>query len=92
MIETIQMGIPVARIELVNQLEMQAMIAYSKLDYEPAPYLFLEFHGSETSVAEQAELFGEIAAANGGGDSSGRPMPKSGKSSGRRGTIPILPA
>ncbi len=39
-IETIQMGIPVARIELVNQLEMQAMIAYSKLDYEPAPYLF----------------------------------------------------
>jgi D-lactate dehydrogenase (cytochrome) len=66
-IETIQMGIPVARIELVNELEMRAMIAYSKLDYEPAPYLFLEFHGSETSVSEQAELFGEIAAANGGG-------------------------
>ncbi|KXF76844.1 lactate dehydrogenase [Paramesorhizobium deserti] len=66
-IETIQMGIPVARIELVNTLQMQALIAYSKLPYEPQPYLFVEFHGSETGVAEQAELFGEIAAENGGG-------------------------
>lgn len=66
-IETIQMGIPVARIELVNSLQMQAMINYSKLDYPVAPYLFVEFHGSDAGVAEQAELFGEIAAANGGG-------------------------
>ncbi|RCS25446.1 FAD-binding protein [Phyllobacterium salinisoli] len=66
-IETIQMGIPVARIELVNTLQMQALIAHSKLPYEPQPYLFVEFHGSETGVKEQAELFGEIAAGNGGG-------------------------
>jgi D-lactate dehydrogenase (cytochrome) len=66
-IATIQLGIPVARIELVNQLQMKAMIAYSKLDYPESPCLFLEFHGTEGGVAEQAELFGEIAAEHGGG-------------------------
>lgn len=66
-IATIQMGIPVARVELVNQLQMKAMIAYSRLDYPESPCLFLEFHGSETGVAEQAELFAEIVADLGGG-------------------------
>jgi len=66
-IATIQMGIPVARIELANQLQMEAMIAYSKLDYAPSPCLFVEFHGSDAGVAEQAESFGEIAAEFGGG-------------------------
>lgn len=66
-IYTIQMGLPVARIELVNALQMQAMIDYSGLDFEPTPCLFLEFHGSETGVAEQAEMFNEIAADLGGG-------------------------
>ena len=66
-IETIQMGIPVARIELVNKLQMEALILHSKLPYEAQPYLFVEFHGTETGVAEQAEIFGEIAAENGGG-------------------------
>ncbi len=66
-IATIQMGVPVARIELVNRLQMKAMIAYSKLDYPESPCLFLEFHGTESGVAEQAELFGEIAAEHGGG-------------------------
>ena len=66
-IMTIQMGIPVARIELVNALQMRAMKTYSKLDYPESPCLFLEFHGSEASVAEQAETFGEIAAEFGGG-------------------------
>ncbi|MGH6760032.1 MAG: FAD-binding oxidoreductase [Phyllobacterium sp.] len=68
-IETIQMGIPVARIELANALQMQALISYSKLEgYTADPCLFVEFHGSETGVAEQAEMFGEIAAANGSGE------------------------
>ncbi len=67
-IETIQMGVPVARIELVNTLQMEALIQYSKLPYEAQPYLFVEFHGTETGVAEQAEIFGEIAAENGGGE------------------------
>lgn len=67
-IETIQMGIPVARIELVNKLQMEALILHSKLPYEAQPYLFVEFHGTETGVAEQAEIFGDIAAENGGGE------------------------
>ncbi|MGO1161632.1 FAD-binding oxidoreductase [Brucella pseudogrignonensis] len=67
-IETIQMGIPVARIELVNKLQMEALILHSKLPYEAQPYLFVEFHGTETGVAEQAEIVGEIAAENGGGE------------------------
>jgi len=67
-IETIQMGIPVARIELVNKLQMEALILHSKLPYEAQPYLLVEFHGTETGVAEQAEIFGEIAAENGGGE------------------------
>ncbi|MCV0396481.1 MAG: FAD-binding protein [Rhizobiaceae bacterium] len=66
-IATIQMGIPVARIEIVNQLQMKAMIGYSRLDYPESPCLFLEFHGSEAGVAEQAGSFGEIAADLGGG-------------------------
>ncbi|MCC2689053.1 MAG: putative D-lactate dehydrogenase [Rhizobiaceae bacterium] len=66
-IATIQMGIPVARIELVNALQMRAMINYSKLDYPEGPCLFLEFHGSDAAVAEQAESFGDIAAEYGGG-------------------------
>ena len=60
-IATIQMGIPVARIELVNALQMRAMTNYSKLDYPESPCLFVEFHGSDAGVAEQAATFGEIA-------------------------------
>jgi len=66
-IATIQMGVPVARIELVNQLQMRALKNYAKLDYPESPCLFLEFHGSDTGVSEQAETFGEIAAEYGGG-------------------------
>ncbi len=67
-IETIQCGVPVARIELVNAMQMKAMIAYSKLDYPESPALFLEFHGTDEGAKEQAEMFGEIAAAHGGTD------------------------
>lgn len=66
-IMTVQMGIPVARIELINGLGMKSINAYSKLDYPEGPCLFLEFHGSESGVAEQAEMFGEIADELGGG-------------------------
>ncbi len=66
-IATIQMGIPVARIELVNALQMRAMKNYSKLDYPESPCLFVEFHGSDAGVKEQAESFGEIAEEFGGG-------------------------
>ncbi|EKF43369.1 FAD linked oxidase domain-containing protein [Nitratireductor indicus C115] len=66
-ITTIQMGVPVARIEFVNALAMKAINAYAGLDYSESPCLFLEFHGSEAGVKEQAETFGEIAAEFGGG-------------------------
>ena len=66
-IATIQMGIPVARIEIVNALQMRAMKNYSQLDYPESPCLFVEFHGSEAGVAGQAESFGEIATEYGGG-------------------------
>ncbi len=66
-IATIQFGIPVARIELVNALQIRAMNQYSGLNNPETPCLFVEFHGSEASVKEQAEGFGEIAADNRGG-------------------------
>jgi D-lactate dehydrogenase (cytochrome) len=66
-IMTIQMGIPVARMELVNTLGMRAINLYSKLDYPEGPCLFLEFHGTEAGVQEQAEMFGEIAGEFSGG-------------------------
>ncbi|MBV8402208.1 MAG: FAD-binding protein, partial [Acetobacteraceae bacterium] len=59
----LQSGIPVARIELLDDVQMAASIAYSKLEgLEPLPTLFLEFHGTEASVAEQATLVEGIAA------------------------------
>ena len=66
-IMTIQMGVPVARIELVNALQMKAIAAYSKIDLPETPCLFVEFHGTDAGVAEQAETFGEIADELGGG-------------------------
>ncbi len=66
-IATIQMGIPVARIELINSLSMRSLNLYSKLGYPETPALFVEFHGSESGVKEQAETFGEIVAEFGGG-------------------------
>jgi D-lactate dehydrogenase (cytochrome) len=65
--QTIQMGVPVARIELLDELQMKACIAYSKLEgYEEKPTLFFEFHGSERYTAEQAEAVGDLASENGG--------------------------
>ncbi|MCE7928796.1 MAG: nitrate oxidoreductase subunit alpha [Chloroflexi bacterium CFX7] len=66
-IETVQMGVPVARIELINGLGMRAFNNYAKLGYPETPCLFVEFHGTDAGVKEEAETFGEIAAAHGGG-------------------------
>src|SRR6188768_3166341 len=66
-IMTIQSGIPIARIELLDALQVRAVNLYSKLTLRETPVLFLEFHGTEGSVAEQSERFGEIAAELGGG-------------------------
>ena len=66
-IATIQSGIPVARIELLDTLQVKAVNAYSKLTLPERPMLFLEFHGSPAGVEEQSERFGELAADLGGG-------------------------
>ncbi|MFZ0844933.1 MAG: FAD-linked oxidase C-terminal domain-containing protein [Pseudolabrys sp.] len=66
-IATIQTGIPVARIELLDALQVRAVNLYSKLALRETPMLFLEFHGTEASVAEQSQRFGDIAKEFGGG-------------------------
>ena len=66
-IETIQSGLPIARIELVDPLTVRAFNNYAKLGLTEAPMLFLEFHGTEAGVAEQTARFKELAEGNGGG-------------------------
>src|SRR5208283_5862064 len=66
-INVMQAGVPVARMELLDEMQTAACIAYSKLEgLEKLPTLFFEFHGTPAAVAEQAELVGDIAAAYGG--------------------------
>src|SRR4029079_9870936 len=64
---TIKSGVPVARIELLDELQVKASNAYSKLTLPETPMLFVEFHGSDAGVAEQSRRFGEIASEFGGG-------------------------
>ena len=65
-ITTIQSGIPVARIELLDAIQVKACNLYSKLSLPEEPLLLLEFHGSKKSVDYQSEIFGEIALEFGG--------------------------
>ncbi len=61
-IATIQTGIPLARIELLDSASVRAVNRYAHMDLPEKPHLLLEFHGSPAGVSEQAERFGEIAA------------------------------
>jgi D-lactate dehydrogenase (cytochrome) len=65
-IQTLQTGIPIARSEALCGLTMKAINTYNKTAYKEQPTLFLEFHGTEASVAEQAKLVQEIAGEHGG--------------------------
>jgi D-lactate dehydrogenase (cytochrome) len=67
-IATIQSGLPVARIELIDEISVKGINRYSGLSLPERPCLFLEFHGTEAGVREQAQRFGEIAGEYGGGD------------------------
>jgi D-lactate dehydrogenase (cytochrome) len=67
-IQTIQSGIPVARIELLDEVQMDAINRYSKLDYPVQPTLFFEFHGTTRGVEEQAEMVKAIAGEFGAGE------------------------
>ena len=66
-IMTIQTGIPVARIELLDEVMIKGFNLHSKLGLPETPMLFVEFHGTDAWVKEQSERFGEIAADHGGG-------------------------
>ncbi|WP_025769480.1 FAD-binding oxidoreductase [Thioalkalivibrio sp. HK1] len=67
-IRAIQFGIPVARIELLDEVQMDAVNRYSGYDYPVSPTLFFEFHGSQDGVREQVETTKALAAENGGGE------------------------
>ncbi len=67
-IRIVQLGVPVARCEYVCEHTIRAINAYSHTTLREAPTLFFEFHGSEASVKEQAELAQEVARENGGQD------------------------
>lgn len=67
-VQAIQMGVPLARVELLDDVQMAAVNRWSKLDYPEVSTLFFEFHGSPASVAEQVATVEQIAGYNGGGE------------------------
>ena len=67
-IAALQMGLPLARIELADEVQIRACNAYSHLHLPETPTLFVEFHGTASGAREQVEAFAEIARAEGGGE------------------------
>jgi D-lactate dehydrogenase (cytochrome) len=67
-IQTIQLGVPIARVELIDHNAVRMVNAYSKLSLREEPLLLMEFHGSPAGVQEQAQTVQEIARDNGGHD------------------------
>jgi D-lactate dehydrogenase (cytochrome) len=65
-IQVIQLGVPIARVELIDQNTVRMVNAYAKLGLREEPMLLMEFHGSPAGVKEQAETVQEIAAEFGG--------------------------
>ena len=66
-VQSIQSGVPLARVEILDDKQMAAVNRWSKLDYPEVTTLFFEFHGSPAGVAEQVETVAALAEANGGG-------------------------
>lgn len=75
-VQSIQCGVPLARVEILDALQMRAVNLWSRLDYPEAPTLFFEFHGSESHVAEQVDTVKIIAAGNGGGEFAWSNLPE----------------
>ena len=67
-VQSIQLGIPLARVEILDDMQIRAVNRWSKMDLPELTTLFFEFHGSERYVAEQVETVRELAGANGGGE------------------------
>ncbi|KAK2841818.1 hypothetical protein Q5P01_012018 [Channa striata] len=67
-VQILQSGVPIARIEFLDDVMIDACNRFSRLSYPVTPTLFLEFHGSERSVEEQVNTTGDIIQSNGGAD------------------------
>ena len=61
-VEILQAGIPVCKIEFLDEISLEATNTFSKLDYPVAPTLFLEFIGSPQSVEEQASIASKLSS------------------------------
>jgi D-lactate dehydrogenase (cytochrome) len=67
-VQSIQLGIPLARVEILDDVQMKAVNQHSHLDYPEKTTLFFEFHGSEHAVKEQIATVGDLARDNGGSE------------------------
>jgi D-lactate dehydrogenase (cytochrome) len=67
-VEMIQSGVPIARVELMDEVQMKATNDYSGFDYPAQPTLFMEFHGTTAGTAEQVEITRGIVAGHGAGE------------------------
>jgi D-lactate dehydrogenase (cytochrome) len=67
-VQSIQVGVPLARVEILDDMQIRAVNAWSKLGLPEVTTLFFEFHGSAAGVAEQVEMVKMLASENGGGD------------------------
>ena len=85
-IAAIQSGIPMARVELLDEMQVRVCNAYSKLGLPEQPMLFLEFHGSEAGVAEQATPSARSPVSSVAVVLNGQKRPRTAHGSGRRGT------
>lgn len=67
-VQSIQLGVPLARVEILDDMQIRAVNLWSKMDLPEVTTLFFEFHGSTAGVAEQVETVSALAQANGGGN------------------------
>jgi D-lactate dehydrogenase (cytochrome) len=67
-VQSIQLGVPLARVEILDDMQIRAVNRWSKMDLPEVTTLFFEFHGTTASVAEQIEMVSAIAQENGGGE------------------------
>jgi len=67
-VQSMQLGVPLARVEILDDVQIRAVNRWSKMDLPELTTLFFEFHGSARYVAEQVEAVRELANANGGGE------------------------
>lgn len=75
-VQAIQVGVPLARVEILDDMQIRAVNAWSKLGLPEVTTLFFEFHGSPNGVAEQVEMVSTLAADNGGGDFAWSNLPE----------------